>query len=326
MDSLVYFRLLLFFPRERILKVASTNRANDLDAAILRRFQCKIKVELPNVSEREAMFRANLAHSVPAASIGASPCGWRRFALLSDGFSGADIARVVKDALMAPIVELQQATHVARVADLRRAVQQRRAQKCAASEANVCTKSDDIELNNVEEKENQEEWVEQQEEKRHSTAARIEGELVDVALGSDAQCAREKDASSGTECTSSTSKRFKANAGEEAHTESAAATKTQCTIESDSIVALANEDCDSVGGERYEEYECKDECGDDIYVPVSDEQLILQHPLLIVDVARAIQSQSIQRSQLRPRAVTARDVVHSLLAFKREKEIVVQEL
>lgn len=90
-----------------VLVLGATNIPWQLDAAIRRRFERRIYIALPDLEARTRMFEIN---------IGTVPCectsqDYKMLAEMTDGYSGHDIAVVVRDALMQPIRKIQQATH-----------------------------------------------------------------------------------------------------------------------------------------------------------------------------------------------------------------------
>jgi vacuolar protein-sorting-associated protein 4 len=90
-----------------VLVLAATNIPWALDPAIRRRFEKRIYIPLPEVHARARMFELN---------VGSTPCRmtppeYRILADKTDGFSGSDIAVVVRDALMEPVRKVQSATH-----------------------------------------------------------------------------------------------------------------------------------------------------------------------------------------------------------------------
>lgn len=94
-----------------VLVLGATNIPWQLDAAVRRRFERRIYIALPDLEARKRMFELN---------IGTVPCecsqqDLRVLAEMTDGYSGHDIAVVVRDALMQPIRKIQQATHFKRV-------------------------------------------------------------------------------------------------------------------------------------------------------------------------------------------------------------------
>ncbi|CAI5759749.1 unnamed protein product [Candida verbasci] len=96
-----------------VLVLGATNIPWQLDAAIRRRFERRIYIALPDIDARTKMFEIN---------IGEVPCectlqDYKTLAEMTDGYSGHDIAVVVRDALMQPIRKIQQATHFKKVID-----------------------------------------------------------------------------------------------------------------------------------------------------------------------------------------------------------------
>lgn len=79
--------------------LASTNRADVLDKALLRpgRFDRHIEIDLPSLEERIEIFEKHLS----GVTLEKSPSEYsRRLALISPGFSGADIANVCNEAAL----------------------------------------------------------------------------------------------------------------------------------------------------------------------------------------------------------------------------------
>lgn len=94
-----------------VLVLGATNIPWCLDSAIRRRFEKRIYIPLPEAPARAKMFRMHL---------GATPhelkdADFRKLADMTDGYSGADIAICVREALMAPIRKVQMATHFKKV-------------------------------------------------------------------------------------------------------------------------------------------------------------------------------------------------------------------
>lgn len=90
-----------------ILVLGATNIPWSLDIAIKRRFEKRIYIPLPDVEARKRMFELN---------VGDTPCGlgqkdWRDLAVMTEGYSGSDIAVIVRDALMQPVRKVLGATH-----------------------------------------------------------------------------------------------------------------------------------------------------------------------------------------------------------------------
>eukprot|EP00118_Oscarella_pearsei_P025475 m.308242 g.308242 ORF g.308242 m.308242 type:complete len:448 (+) comp43628_c0_seq1:64-1407(+) len=96
---------------ENILVLGATNIPWSLDSAIRRRFERRIYIPLPEVEARTRMFELSLGmtpHSL-------SPRDFQLLGRKTDGYSGADISIVVRDALMEPVRMVQQATHFKKV-------------------------------------------------------------------------------------------------------------------------------------------------------------------------------------------------------------------
>ncbi|XP_063705579.1 paraplegin [Culicoides brevitarsis] len=85
--------------KQGVLMLASTNRADVLDNALLRpgRFDRHIMIDLPTLDERREIFEKHLSNIVleePASKYSA------RMATLTPGFSGADIANICNEAAL----------------------------------------------------------------------------------------------------------------------------------------------------------------------------------------------------------------------------------
>lgn len=96
---------------DNVLVLGATNIPWCLDAAIRRRFEKRIYIPLPEHSARKEMFKFHLGstpHNLREAD-------FNELAKIAEGYSGADISLVVRDALMSPIRLIQTATHFKRV-------------------------------------------------------------------------------------------------------------------------------------------------------------------------------------------------------------------
>ncbi|TFY80958.1 hypothetical protein EWM64_g3047 [Hericium alpestre] len=94
-----------------VLVLGATNIPWQLDPAIKRRFEKRIYIPLPGTDARKRMFEIH---------VGSTPCqlaqkDYRELALKSEGYSGSDIAVVVRDALMQPVRKVLSATHFKRI-------------------------------------------------------------------------------------------------------------------------------------------------------------------------------------------------------------------
>jgi len=94
----------------RILVIAATNRPQDLDPALRRRFERKIMVPLPGPRERAWILAKVLGgpddHALTASDVAA-------LAVRTDGFSGADLKVLGNAVLMRPVRACLRATHFA---------------------------------------------------------------------------------------------------------------------------------------------------------------------------------------------------------------------
>merc|ERR1712198_513331 len=94
-----------------VLVLGATNIPWVLDAAIRRRFEKRIYIDLPEANARSYMFKLNLGEAAHALT----EENFRDLGQRTDGYSGADIAIVVRDALMQPVRKVQTATHFKKV-------------------------------------------------------------------------------------------------------------------------------------------------------------------------------------------------------------------
>ena len=82
-----------------VVIIAATNTFETIDKAVLRRFQARIEVGLPDLGQREEI----IAKCLQSHGMGDSE-KWHPLAMLSDGMSGSDLTETVesilKDALM----------------------------------------------------------------------------------------------------------------------------------------------------------------------------------------------------------------------------------
>ncbi|KAI0982259.1 hypothetical protein GJ496_000691 [Pomphorhynchus laevis] len=92
---------------DRLLVLGATNIPWHLDPAIRRRFEKRIYVPLPDLKARIQMFRIHLGNSYHSLKDGDFITLGER----TNGYSGADISVVVRDALMYPVRKVQTATH-----------------------------------------------------------------------------------------------------------------------------------------------------------------------------------------------------------------------
>lgn len=94
-----------------VLVLGATNIPWVLDSAIRRRFEKRIYIPLPEAPARTEMFKLHLGntpHSISEEE-------FRDLGKRTEGYSGADISIVVRDALMQPVRKVQTATHFRKV-------------------------------------------------------------------------------------------------------------------------------------------------------------------------------------------------------------------
>lgn len=90
-----------------VLVLGATNIPWVLDSAIRRRFEKRIYIPLPEEHARSTMFKihlGNTAHVLTEENL-------KQLARQTEGYSGADISIIVRDALMQPVRKVQTATH-----------------------------------------------------------------------------------------------------------------------------------------------------------------------------------------------------------------------
>jgi vacuolar protein-sorting-associated protein 4 len=98
---------------EGMLVLGATNVPWELDPAVRRRFEKRIYIPLPEVAARAHMFKLNLGDTPNELT----PDNFEDLAIHTEGYSGSDIAIIVKDALMAPIRKCQGAKKFRYTAD-----------------------------------------------------------------------------------------------------------------------------------------------------------------------------------------------------------------
>lgn len=94
-----------------ILVLGATNIPWTLDSAIRRRFEKRIYIPLPEEHARSFMFKLHLG-STPNSM---TEEDFVTLGKKTEGYSGADISIIVRDALMQPVRKVQTATHFKRV-------------------------------------------------------------------------------------------------------------------------------------------------------------------------------------------------------------------
>lgn len=91
--------------------MGATNIPWVLDAAIRRRFEKRIYIPLPEEHARTNIFKLNVGDTPHLLT----EENFKELGKRTNGYSGADIALVVRDALMQPVRKVQTATHFKRV-------------------------------------------------------------------------------------------------------------------------------------------------------------------------------------------------------------------
>lgn len=86
---------------QRVLVLGATNRPWDIDSAMLRRFEKKIHVPLPDLEARDQIFKINTKGVEMAPDV-----NFRELSQITQGYSGSDITNVAREALMRPIRDL----------------------------------------------------------------------------------------------------------------------------------------------------------------------------------------------------------------------------
>ena len=96
---------------EGILVLGATDIPWTLDTAIIRQFEKKIYIPLPEEAARRRMFEFHIGDTPNQLS----SRDFQQLAHRTDGYSGSDIGIVVREALMMPIRKVQNATHFKKV-------------------------------------------------------------------------------------------------------------------------------------------------------------------------------------------------------------------
>ncbi|XP_063900708.1 vacuolar protein sorting-associated protein 4B-like [Zophobas morio] len=94
-----------------ILVLGATNIPWILDSAVRRRFEKRIYISLPDVQARTCMFEMYIGDTPHTLTLK----DFRHFGEMSEGYSGADINIVVRDALFQPVRKVQSATHFKKI-------------------------------------------------------------------------------------------------------------------------------------------------------------------------------------------------------------------
>ena len=84
--------------KKNVMVLAATNRPWDLDEAIRRRLEKRIYIPLPTDKGRQELFKINLRGINLSEDI-----DWSQLVKVTEGYSGADISNVCRDAAMVPL-------------------------------------------------------------------------------------------------------------------------------------------------------------------------------------------------------------------------------
>lgn len=87
--------------KDRVVVIGATNVPWEIDAAFRRRFERRIQVPLPDFDARNAIFKISTKGVEMDDSV-----DFKQLGMQSEGYSGADIALVSREAIMMPIREL----------------------------------------------------------------------------------------------------------------------------------------------------------------------------------------------------------------------------
>jgi len=87
--------------------LGATNIPWSLDPAVRRRFEKRIYIALPEVGARARIFEIHIGNT-PHTLVREN---FKELAEQTEGYSGSDIAVIVRDALMQPVRKVQSATH-----------------------------------------------------------------------------------------------------------------------------------------------------------------------------------------------------------------------
>ncbi|XP_052273931.1 spastin-like isoform X2 [Dreissena polymorpha] len=101
-EFLVQFDGVAGSSEDRVLIMGATNRPQELDDAVLRRFSKRVYVSMPNAKTRLALLRHLLGkHNNPL-----SDRELEQLAKLTEGYSGSDLNSLAKDAALGPIRDM----------------------------------------------------------------------------------------------------------------------------------------------------------------------------------------------------------------------------
>ncbi|KAL7488828.1 hypothetical protein ACHAW6_014423 [Cyclotella cf. meneghiniana] len=108
--------------KSRVIVIAATNRPEDCDPALLRRFAVRVLVALPSKRDRKKIMRrllSDVQHSL-------SPIQLDALARSTEGWSGSDLESMTREAVMAPVRETLRAAAILKKRASKAAQQQQR--------------------------------------------------------------------------------------------------------------------------------------------------------------------------------------------------------
>ena len=85
---------------ELIVTIGATNLPWEIDAAMRRRFERRVLITLPDQEARAIMFK------IHTKGVELDDVDFEKLGTMSEGYSGADIALLCREALMTPIREM----------------------------------------------------------------------------------------------------------------------------------------------------------------------------------------------------------------------------
>jgi len=92
----------------RIIVIAATNRPEDCDPALLRRFAVRVLVGLPSRKDRKKIIQrllSDVEHNITSSQL-------NELALATEGWSGSDLESMTREAVMAPVRECLRAAAI----------------------------------------------------------------------------------------------------------------------------------------------------------------------------------------------------------------------
>jgi len=118
--------------KSRVIVIAATNRPEDCDPALLRRFAVRVLVALPSNRDRKKIIQrllSDVQHSV-------SPIQLEALAQSTEGWSGSDLESMTREAVMAPVRETLRAAAILKKRASKAAQQQQRSGAGSSEEKN----------------------------------------------------------------------------------------------------------------------------------------------------------------------------------------------